>query len=434
MKETVLNTIKKYSLIEKGDCVTVALSGGADSVALLHLLNELKDELSFTLRAAHLNHQIRGDEALRDEEFVKRECQRLGIELTVKRADIPKIAKEQSLSLETAARKERYAFFREASNGGKVATAHTSSDNLETVIFNLSRGSGISGLCGIPVKRDEFIRPLLFCTRAQIEDFCSKNSLSFVTDSTNLSDEYTRNKIRHNVIPVLKELNPNAEGTVVRNCMNLREDLSFLEGKAKEYLKNNLLDGKLDLQNFFQLDNVIKKRVVRAFLKDQKGSLSLDNVHIDAVLSVIDTGGEVCLPENTRVTVFKHKLFIKMQPSKREYSVELTDRDIGFTENTDKVNNLLLNNSLDCDRIVGKCVIRTKETGDSIRLRESKFTKPLKKLYNEKEIPKEERDTLPVISDDEGVIWAYGIGVADRCALKSGTKRIKVIEVKCREC
>ena len=201
IKNSVLKAIKQFSMLEKSHNVTVALSGGADSVSLLHILYELRDELGITLSAAHLNHMIRGDEALRDENFARQECEKLGIPFFCERADVPKYAKEHRVSTELAAREIRYEFLSNVSDG-LIATAHTASDNIETIIFNLARGTGLKGLCGIPPVRENIIRPLIFCTREEIEAYCSANRLSYVTDSTNLSDDYSRNKIRHTIVPV----------------------------------------------------------------------------------------------------------------------------------------------------------------------------------------------------------------------------------------
>ena len=236
MEKFVLEAIKRFSLLKNADTVTVALSGGADSMALLYALFSLKEKLGITVKAAHLNHLIRGDEALRDEEFVKAACKKLGVELTVKREDVPAYATELGISTELAARVLRYKFLEGVADGGLIATAHTASDNLETVILNLTRGSGIDGLSGIPPKRGAFIRPVILCTRAQIEEYCEINKIPFVTDSTNHSDDYTRNKIRHNIVPVLKKLNPSVEATVLRSALLLREDSAFLENAADKFL------------------------------------------------------------------------------------------------------------------------------------------------------------------------------------------------------
>ena len=202
--------IEKYKFLSGGDSVIIALSGGADSVTLLSVLNSLKEKYNLKLYAAHLNHGIRGEEADNDEKFCKILCENYNVQLFVKHIDVPKLCAEQKISAELCGRNERYKFFDELSAklNAKVATAHTASDNAETLLFNLCRGSSLAGAAAIPPKRGNIIRPLITLTRNEIESYCAENSLSYVTDSTNMSDSYTRNKIRHKVIPALKEVNP----------------------------------------------------------------------------------------------------------------------------------------------------------------------------------------------------------------------------------
>ena len=228
MLKKINEAVARFGLLQNAKDVTVALSGGADSMALLYALVELKDELGLqSITAAHFNHGIRGKEALRDQHFVEQQCKKLGIKLFLGSADVPAFAKENNLSLELAARQLRYQFF-ETLDTGLIATAHTASDNIETVLFNLTRGTALSGICGIPPKRDKYIRPLILCTRADIESYCAQKGIDFVTDSTNLSDDYTRNNIRHNVVPVLKQINQSAENAVSRMTAALREDEDFI--------------------------------------------------------------------------------------------------------------------------------------------------------------------------------------------------------------
>lgn len=435
MENYVLEAIERYSLLENANRkVTVAISGGADSMALLHVLLKLKDKLNIDLSAAHLNHMIRGAEADRDQEFVKKQCEALGVALFNERANIPKYAEENGISTELAARKVRYDFLERVSEG-VVATAHTASDNLETVLFNLSRGTAVNGLCGIPAKRGKIIRPLLLCTRSQIEEYCEKNGIPFVTDSTNLTDDYTRNKIRHNAVTVLKEINPSVEYAVLRMCASLKEDTEFLDSLAEEYIaKNTDADGSLLLKNFGSLHCSVAKRVIRKFIEDKNPEISLENIHIESAFTVAMNGGRTSLPKNCSAVSSKNKLTVEKNglnaQNNTEFSVEITECDNTFFESIKKVNNLLLNNSIDCDKIKGKLVVRTRNAGDSIRLKNRGCTKTLNRLYSEKRVPVGLRDSIPVIADDLGVIWVYGIGVAQRAAVTNSTKQAALIEVK----
>ena len=437
MKKSILKAIEDFSLLE-GEVkeITVALSGGADSMSLLYALLELRQELGVCISAAHLNHMIRGDEADRDEAFVKEQCRALGVTLYCERADVPEYAKQQALSIELAARQVRYEFLSRVSKG-LVATAHNSDNNLETVIFNLTRGTAIDGICGIPPKRGKFIRPLLLCTREQIEAYCLEKNIPYVTDSTNLSDDYTRNKIRHKIVPVLRELNPSVESTVMRACSNLRQVSDFLEGLATEVLQNSVLpDGCLDLKDFKALPKAVATQVLKKYVEQKNPEITLEAVHINALYSTALSGGRTSLPKNYSAVCEKQKLFICIASKKAPlyaYEVDLEEKDVNFFENSIKINNLLLNNAFDCDKIIGKLVIRARASGDKIRLLNRGCTKTLNKLYNEYGVPLSERDNLPVIADDNGVVWVCGIGVAQRCAVSKGTKKIKIIEVIKRE-
>ena len=434
IKNSVLKAIKQFSMLEKSHNVTVALSGGADSVSLLHILYDLRDGLGITLSAAHLNHMIRGDEALRDENFARQECEKLGIPFFCERADVPKYAKAHRVSTELAAREIRYEFLSNVSDG-LIATAHTASDNIETIIFNLARGTGLKGLCGIPPVRENIIRPLIFCTREEIEAYCSANRLSYVTDSTNLSDDYSRNKIRHTIVPVLKEINAAAEKNAVRTAASLYEDELFLRSCADRFLCDNVSDGTLDITNLPA--EPVAKRSLKLFAESAMNGAVLDSEHIASLYSVSQNGGRTSLPENMTAESINGRLSVKKSDAdiraETQYFVSTERKKNDLFEKNKKVNNLLLNNSLDCDKIMGKSVIRTRMPGDSIRLKGRGCTKTLKKLMNELSVPKEQRDIIPLIADDKGVIWIYGIGTAQRCAVTEKTSEILIINVSERK-
>ncbi len=434
MEKLIIDAIQQYSMLPQDvKCVTVALSGGADSMALLFSLLSLKKRLGITVKAAHFNHMIRGAEADSDEQFVKEQCDKAGIELAVGRADVPLYARKNSISIELAARKLRYEFFSKI-NEGVIATAHTSSDNLETVIFNLSRGTGPDGLCGIPPKRDIFIRPLIFCTRENIEEYCSKKGIPFVTDSTNLSDDYTRNKIRHNIIPVLKTLNPSVEKAVQRTASLLKEDSEYISSMVEEYLTENTVENRLRVGSLGELSPAVAKRVVKRFIENMFPQCDTELVHIESVLKIVHKGGQIHLPSLCTAVIENGYLKIlrngENEQKPKEFIVDITEVDISFIEENKKINNLLLNNSLDCDKIIGKSVLRTKQSGDKIRLRNRGCTKTLNRIFSENKIPVRDREVIPVIADDKGVIWIHGIGVAERCNVCNKSKRILKISVE----
>ena len=212
MLEHVKQTIVAYDMLRPGEPVLVALSGGADSVALLRVLREL----GYAVRAFHLNHCLRGAESDRDEAFCRTLCAQLGVELTVERVDVAAAAREQSKGVEETARRIRYARLHDAAQGAKIATAHTADDNLETMLFHLVRGTGPKGLAGIPPVRGQIIRPLLQVERAQVETYLASLGQDYVTDSTNMDETYTRNRIRHTVVPALWAIQPSAAQAAAR--------------------------------------------------------------------------------------------------------------------------------------------------------------------------------------------------------------------------
>ena len=270
LKNSVKNTIERYSMINKGDTVIAAVSGGADSVALLYVLYSLKDELGFSLAACHVNHNLRGEESDSDERFVRRMCRFLDIPLYTASIKVNDLRQKHD-SLEECARRLRYEFFESISKDRLIATAHTASDNCETILINMVRGTALSGICGIPAKRDNIIRPLLYNTREDIELYCSENCLDYVTDSTNLSDDYTRNRIRHKVVPLLKEINPSLFSAISRLSQSVSDDDRYLDKIASELMeKARTADDKYDYlffghslhQQFFHGLDMIPKFIV----------------------------------------------------------------------------------------------------------------------------------------------------------------------------
>lgn len=425
VEKLVRSALKDFDMLKKSREITVALSGGADSVSLLHILKSLEKELGLKITAAHLNHLIRGAEADRDEAFVKKLCDRLSVELVSERTNVPAFAESEGLSLELAARSLRYDFLNRVSKG-VIATAHNADDNLETILFNLTRGTALKGLCGIPPVRDNIIRPIIYCSRAQIEEYCKGNDLSFVTDSTNLSDDYTRNKIRHNVIPVLKEINPSVTATALRMSEALTEDNAFIGKAANEEFISRFNNEDLDLKGFEAIDKAVAIRVLKAFLNQfDIGDISAK--HYSQLYNICISGGEISLPKITLISEFS-VLRVK-QESISDFKVEFLNATSEEFINSKKINNLLLKNYIDCDKIVGKLVLRTRNSGDTIRLKNKNGTKPLTKLYNEYKIPLEMRDNLPVVSDDEGIVWIYKIGVAERVAADEQSENIIKINV-----
>ena len=308
MKNKVREAIEHFDMIKKSDTVISALSGGADSVCLLHALNSLSGELGFRLCACHINHNLRGDESDADEQYVRALCEKFGIELFVYSVDVSGTLKKHQ-SIEERARELRYEAFSELSDklGAKVATAHNLGDNAETVILNMIRGTGLKGLCGIPPVRDYLIRPLLFCERKDIEAYCSENGLEFVTDRTNLSTDYSRNKVRLELMPKLLEMNPSFFCGISRMTRNLIEDNSYLEAIAKEEKAKASCDGGYDCNYLNNLDDCILHRVISLVLWEN--GVEPTSLRIKGISQVIaEKNGKINIEKN-RFAIAKKGIF-----------------------------------------------------------------------------------------------------------------------------
>lgn len=401
----VRKAVESYNMIENGDNVIVALSGGADSVSLLNALIELRDEYKLTLYAAHVNHNLRGAEADRDENFVRKLCADNGVELFVRSINVRALAKERRQSEELCGRDVRYEFFAELSNelSAKIATAHTASDNAETVVFNMARGAGLNGFSGIAPVRGNIIRPLIYVTRDEVEAYCDNKNLEFVTDSTNLEDEYTRNKIRHAVIPVLKELNPDFENTVSRESDMLRDFNSFLELKADESITEIKTENGYDANKLVNLDKALRFGVIKKLCK-------LSGANVDyKLISLIDdnlTGGAVDLNNGVRAVSKQGTLRFVHDNSIKYFSELELKPDTIFEYNSKEysVKELKLDNN--------NLVFRTRRAGDSFTLPKRNVSKTLKKLFNELKIPEEKRDSVMLAADGSEVLWIEGVGAS----------------------
>lgn len=425
---------KQYSLFGGTKLITVACSGGADSMALLHALQSIAEEYGFTVKAAHFNHLIRGEEADRDEAFVRNYCSRCGIEFVAGRSNVPEYAAENNLSVELAARKLRYEFLLKVSNGGVVATAHHAGDNLETMLFNLVRGTALAGLCGIPPKRDIYIRPLILCSREEIEKYCNENGIEYVTDSTNLSDEYSRNRLRHHVVPELKAVRSSVETAAARTAQSLTEDEEFLSQISLQEYEKRFDKGALIIAGFDKLPRAVAKRVLKKYWYDKLGE-NPDFLHITEIYECCINGGKCSLPCDMFAVSKNGKLCIESSEEKvsTRFSVEISEESADLLKKNRKIHNLLLKNSIDCDKIIGKLVLRTREEGDRVLIKGRGGTKTLKKLYNEYKIPLYERENLPILADENGIVWIAKIGVAERCAVNEKTQRIYKVSFAAEE-
>ena len=434
------DAVREFLLREgiSGVSVCCAFSGGADSLCLLRCLWEQKAQFGLELTAVHIQHGLRGEESRRDENYCRMVCEAWDIPLTVISADVQSHAQAHHLSTETAARECRYAAF-ETLPCDLIATAHTASDQLETVLFRMARGTGLKGLCGIPKRRGRYIRPLLAVTRREIEDFLEERDIPYMTDSTNLSDDYSRNRIRHHIVPELLALNSGAEQNAVRMTETLSEDAAYLEAQANRcYAAAMQADGSL--AGIGELPSALQRRCLMRFLTSQ--SLPCGYEAVAAVQSLLSRGGRLDLDRSGTLLRYSRGVLYVEKPQaiaekrlvtgenqlypNRFVHAEVMDRE--KFELFASVHKKFTIFALDYDIIKGYAKLHGRKAGLRMKPDGRNFHVSVKKWLNA-EVPPTKRATLHFLSDDEGLIWAEGLGVDGRVRLTEETRRLLVLYV-----
>ncbi|WP_242953536.1 tRNA lysidine(34) synthetase TilS [Clostridium merdae] len=443
-EERIRQTVKRYSMLTGAERVVAGFSGGADSMALVHFLWQS----GIPLLAAHVNHGLRGNESDADEAFVRQFCKEYKIPLQVKRVDVAAQAAEHGEGLEEAGRRIRYAFFQSICRpGDKIATAHTLSDQTETVLLHLTRGTGTKGLCGIPPVRGNIIRPLIGITRAQVEEYCEHYSLRYVTDKSNFSREYARNRVRLDIIPALKQLNPSFEQAVERMTHLLTEDEACLSQLASQAVAKSRSGDGWQMEPLVGLPRPVLSRALRQIVQ-QAGLNSLSRERTEAAARLlhsgsgkIDAGGgyyfvlgggllRVVLPEKYEIGWCTPLQVPKtLTPTGREVIIRTLTR-AEYENMALKFHNLLFHNALDYDTIKNNSILRGRRPGDSFSPQGRGVTKSLKKLMNEEKIQVFRRDGLLLLENNGQILWVESIGVAEQARVQPGTKQIAYISVK----
>jgi len=449
--EKIEKAINDFSLLEGADGVLVGLSGGADSTCLLVSLKQLQKKYGYRLCALHVNHMIRGREADRDEEFSRKLCQKYGVEFVCERVDVPALSKENGESVELCARNIRYELFSKVAKEmglTHIATAHNACDNTETVLFNLVRGTGIRGLCGIPPKRDFdgacVIRPLILAERKEIEEYLEEIGQDYVTDSTNNDTDYTRNYIRREIVPALRKINPSVEQSVSRSSYLLSQDEAFLDSLALE----NKTD---DIGSLAKLDKSILSRVVMKSFSEVSGETPTAS-HIEELCEKIYTcdgnktkvsfpGGMSALLCDGKLSFTKDKrkkkgarnifcervgggsIFFEENPYALYISFD-SNKDIPQTlENEEIVYKKYTTDYLYFDTIPDVLFARNRRDGDKIL--SGKIHKSIKRILTDSHFDQEERYLVPFITDGERILLIPSVLANDEC--KNDGKRKKIV-------
>lgn len=407
MRNKLLKFIREQNLMAPGDAVICAVSGGADSVAMLFSMYLLREKLGITLEAAHFNHNLRGEESLRDETFVRELCARYDIPLHAASGEIHPGKK----GLEAAARDARYAFLE--SLPGKIATAHTADDNAETILMHLVRGTGLKGLGGIAPQRGKLIRPMLGITRREVEDFLAEWHLPHVEDSTNETDAFLRNRLRHHVMPLLQAENPRIAENLSQMALRLREDEACLTRQSH-------YETLPEVEILRTLPSAVRSRMLERFLKEN-GVREPEDVHIaqaEALVFSESPSASAAFPGG--VTLSRQYGRLTANPTGEAFTpVTLTcpgsAEMAGIQITCEPAGELAQSEHLLTVCPSGKISIRPRQTGDKIRL--SGGSKSLKKLFIDRKIPAAVREQIPVVCDETGILGVYSIGVnLDRAA------------------
>lgn len=450
--------IHKYQMIENGDRIIAGVSGGADSVCLFFMLLKLQKEIGFSFAAVHVNHGLRGAAADADERFVKELCEKYEVPLVISRVDLESIAKKRKQSLEEAGRdvrRETFARVMHEYSGNRIALAHHQNDNAETMLWNLARGTGLHGLGGIRPVNGRWIRPILCLDRREIERYLKEEDQAYCTDLTNLDTIYTRNKLRHQVIPILEtEVNSAAvrhmNETMEQMC-ELREFVGQETGKAFIQCVDADASGYRILEKEWQkLPGLLQKEVIYSCLEQLSGSgKDLGRVHVEAVAELFDkqTGRQRDLPGGIRAARGYNEVVLAKNNCKTDIVLETKVRIPGITvvpEMNLEITARILEKEngkviqipqkkytkwFDYDII--KCLyIRTRKNGDSIVIDKSGHRQKLKSWFVNEKIPANERAQIPLLADGRQIVWIIGHRMSSAYQVSGQTKRILQIEVK----
>ncbi|MEO0102720.1 MAG: tRNA lysidine(34) synthetase TilS [candidate division WOR-3 bacterium] len=452
-KELLINKVKEalqrlngeFLSKKKKISILVGFSGGKDSTFLLFALWQLKDYLNLKLFAFHLNHLIRGEDAKRDEKFCRDFCRKLKVPLVIKRYDVKGYAKRKKISLEEAGRVIRYQFFEAVRRKKKldfVALGHNATDNCETMLLALIKGQGLSGIAGIPEKRDKIIRPLIDIKREEIEGFLKENSIPYVFDTTNLSLSHPRNYIRHIVLPFLKEVNPNLEETMRQTAQILQEEDAFQKMVVKEKMveegMKKVRDGYLiDKKVFLSYNLAIKRRILKELFRE----MPYDD--IERVIGLIEkpSGKEVVLKNGIWALRERDGVFIGKLPKKSPFykvlevgglnRIEGMGLELEVKKEKREIRELPYRPMVeyfDWDEVLPPLYIRFWQPGDFLLYEEGK--KKLQDLFVDYKIPKRIKNEIPILFDQKGVLWVLGLRRANRAKITEKTEMILEVKIK----
>lgn len=451
LKTKTLNTIRKYQMIQPKDKIILAVSGGPDSTALLYLMYDLMDELKCSLHIIHLNHNLRGEESDADEEFVREHAKKLDLPITVESINVKGMITSKE-SLESGARRIRYKFYERVMSeigANKVAHGHTADDQTETVIMRFLRGSGTKGLSGIPPIRDGiYIRPLIETTRREVEEYLQSLNINPRLDSSNLSTEYERNKIRHELIPIIeRNYSPNIKRILQQTADILRAEEDLMTELAQRamdecVLYRDLQSITISIYDLKKYHFALQRRILRLVIENLLGDLNrYDFDHLVDLMNLIDnsvTGSVINLPRGITAEKTYDRIIIEIDRSPQiinpfDYIVNVPGEteiyELGLSVRTvlSKSDHLTYSKdkyqkTFDYDKINGDLHLRNRLIGDRFQPLGVSGTKKLKDLFMDEKVPRSQRDNIPILTDGNNILWIVGYQIDGRFKVTTQTK------------
>ena len=415
--ERVANRNKKESLVENGDRIVVGFSGGPDSVFLVEMLLKLREKIDFDIVLVHINHLLRGKEAQRDEDFSINYGKSKGLKVFARKINITSLGKEKGLSLEEAGREARYSFYKEVlekSNSNKIALAHNKDDQIETFMFRLTRGTGLSGLEGIATKRDRYIRPISEIYKSEIVNYLDENNISYCIDSTNLENEFTRNSIRIDLIPFIeKRYNPKFKDKIFSLIEEIRDINIFIEKEIEQFSYNETIN----IESILKFPKSIRGKILSKYL--YKYGLEVNRKKISLIESILEKGGSQEISLDSQYILKKEYNILKIQkinliknnieevtftiPNKIKYGDYIIEAE--YVERGDQNKNCFYTNL----KLGDTLIVRGRKDGDKIIPTGMKGEKKLKEIFINEKIGKEKRDSIPLIVHNDNIVWIAGV-------------------------
>ena len=421
MNNKVLKTVEKYNMLSKGDRVLIGVSGGADSIALLEFFVSVKEKYDLDICVAHIEHGIRGEDSVNDAEFVENYCKKLGVNFYLKTIDAPNLAKKAKMGVEEYSRTARYDFFNTI-ECDKIATAHNLTDNIETLLFRLARGTGLKGACSIPAVRGKIIRPFIEVSSSEIRKWCNDNNIPYRVDCTNSDSAYSRNLIRLEILPLFEKLNANYQDNIDDFISDVNEDYAFIDDYVKSIYPKIVKDNEIDLPKLNELDLPIKKRILIMFFNEN--GYSLNRIHLQSVIDITLKSGKSQIKENVFAISAKGKIRLA-----KFNDLNKKDKFVTKILNIDEFKDKNIDFYCDCDKIIGNITIRARQAGDRIKPAGRNVSKTLKKLFNESAYPIEKRDEKIVVCDDFGIVGVIGLCADERVKVDCNTAKILTIKL-----